>query len=133
MATITLDPATRLEGHLKVQVQSEGGKITSAQSSGTMFRGFEMLLSGKDPRDAVQVTQRVCGVCPISHAMAAALANEEAANIRVPDNARILRNLILGSDFLHSHILSFYHLSLPSYVDFQGTILDMSPGRPATR
>ena len=79
--TITLDPATRLEGHLKVQVESDGGKVTLARSSGMMFRGFENLLIGKDPRDAAHITQRVCGVCPTSHAMAACLAMEAAAGL----------------------------------------------------
>lgn len=98
--TITLDPATRLEGHLKVQVQNNAGSVTSAQSTGTMFRGFENLLAGKDPRDAAYITQRVCGVCPVSHAMSACLAAEAAAGLTIPDNARIVRNLILGSNFI---------------------------------
>ena len=76
---ITLDPATRLEGHLKVEVQTEGGRVVSAKSSGLLYRGFENVLQGKEPRDAAQVTQRVCGVCPTSHAMAACLALEAAA------------------------------------------------------
>ena len=105
MATITLDPATRLEGHLKVQVENSAGRVTSAKSSGMMFRGFENLLIGKDPRDAVQITQRVCGVCPISHAMASSLAIEAAAGLQVTSNARIIRNLILGSNYIQSHIL----------------------------
>jgi hydrogenase large subunit len=114
--TITIDPATRLEGHLKVNVQSDAGKVVSAQSSGMMFRGFENLLIGKDPRDAVHITQRVCGVCPISHAMASCLANEAAVGLKASDNARIIRNLILGSNFLQSHILHFYHLAALSYI-----------------
>jgi len=117
MATrITIDPATRLEGHLKVQIQSDAGKVTSAQSGGLMFRGFENLLIGKDARDAAHITQRICGVCPTSHAMASCLAMESLARLRVPDNARIIRNLILGADYLHSHVLHFYHLTLPSYI-----------------
>jgi len=113
---ITLDPATRLEGHLKVEVQTEGGHVLSARSSGLLYRGFENILQGKDPRDAAQVTQRVCGVCPTSHAMAACLALEAAAGQRIPENARIVRNLILGADLLQSHILHFYHLALLSYI-----------------
>lgn len=131
MATITIDPATRLEGHLGVKLEVEGGKVVSAKSSGTLFRGFENLLGGKDPRDAVQITQRVCGVCPISHAMAATMALEAATNLRITDNARLIRNLILGADFLHSHVLQFYHLSLPSYVSFEGTALGMPTWVPA--
>ncbi len=125
--TITIDPATRLEGHLKVEVTKDGtGKVTSARSSGLMFRGFEKLLVGKDPRDAAHITQRICGVCPTNHAMAACLALEKAAAFQAPDNARIIRNLILGADFLHSHILHFYHLALPGYV--KGP--DMPPWTP---
>ena len=117
MATrITIDPATRLEGHLKVELQSEAGRVVSARSGGLMFRGFENLLIGKDPRDAVHITQRVCGVCPTSHAMASTLALEGAAGVRVPENARIIRNLILGADYLQSHVLQFYHLNLPDYI-----------------
>src|SRR5512137_523621 len=114
--TITIDPSTRLEGHLKVTATYDAGHVVTAESSGLMFRGFENLLIGKDPRDAAHITQRVCGVCPVCHAMAACLAMEAAAGQTVTDNARIIRNLILGADFLHSHILHFYHLALPSYI-----------------
>jgi hydrogenase large subunit len=114
--TITIDPSTRLEGHLKVTATYDAGHVVTAESSGLMFRGFENLLIGKDPRDAAHITQRVCGVCPICHAMAACLAMEAAAGQTVTDNARIIRNLILGADFLHSHILHFYHLTLPSFM-----------------
>ncbi len=117
VTTITIDPATRLEGHLKVEVQYNAGRVSSAQSSGMMFRGFENLLVGKDPRDAVHITQRVCGVCPISHAMASCLTLEAAAGFKVSDNARLIRNLILGSNFIQSHVLHFYHLALPSYIN----------------
>ena len=82
--TITIDPATRLEGHLKVQVESNAGQVTSARSSGMMFRGFENLLIGKDPRDAAHITQRICGVCPTNHAMASCLAMEAAAGFAAP-------------------------------------------------
>jgi hydrogenase large subunit len=126
--TLTLDPVTRLEGHISIKVErdDQNGRITTAQSSGTLFRGFEILLQGKDPRDAIHITQRVCGVCPTSHAMASALAVEAAAGLNVTNNARIIRNLILGADFVHSHILHFYHLALPSYM--QGP--DMPPWKP---
>jgi len=114
--TITIDPSTRLEGHLKVTATYEAGRVVKAESSGMMFRGFENLLIGKDPRDAAHITQRVCGVCPICHAMAACLAMEAAAGRAITDNARLIRNLILGAEFLHSHILHFYHLTLPSFM-----------------
>src|SRR5512136_3158112 len=103
--TITIDPSTRLEGHLKVTATYDAGHVVTAESSGMMFRGFENLLIGKDPRDAVHITQRICGVCPISHAMASSLANEATAGLTASDNARIIRNLILGSNFIQSHIL----------------------------
>jgi hydrogenase large subunit len=125
--TIRLDPATRLEGHLKVETQVSDGKVTSAKSSGLMFRGFENILVGKDPRDAAHITQRICGVCPISHAMASCLAMETAAGLTIPNNARLVRNLILGSNFIQSHILHFYLLALLSYV--KGP--DMPPWTPA--
>lgn len=125
--TITIDPSTRLEGHLKVKATYEAGHVVSAESSGMLFRGFENLLIGKDPRDAAHITQRVCGVCPVPHAMAAVLAMEAAVGQHAPDNARIIRNLILGADFLHSHILHFYHLALPSFM--QGP--SMPPWTPA--
>ncbi len=114
--TILIDPVTRLEGHLKVEAQYDNGHVTTAKSSGLMFRGFENLLVGKDPRDAVVITQRVCGVCPISHAYVACKALEQAAGLTVSNNARIIRNLILGSNFLQSHVLHFYQLSLASYI-----------------
>jgi hydrogenase large subunit len=129
--TITIDPATRLEGHLKVTATYDAGKVASAKSGGMMFRGFENLLIGKDPRDAAQITQRICGVCPTNHAMAACLAMEALSGFSAPDNARIIRNLILGADFIQSHILHFYHLALPSYAKFEGTALAMPPWTPS--
>ena len=125
--TISIDPVTRLEGHLEVTLASDAGKITSAKSGGLMFRGFENLLVGKVPQDAVYITQRICGVCPISHAMAACLATEKAAGMVPTNNAHIIRNLILGAEFVQSHILHFYHLALLSYI--KGPV--MSPWTPA--
>ena len=127
MTTVTLDPATRLEGHLKVKVESAGGRVTSAQSGGLLYRGFENLLINKDPRDAAHITQRICGVCPTSHAMAAVKAMEVAAGMAVTPNGSLIRNLILGADFLHSHILHFYHLTAPDFV--RGP--DMPPWTPS--
>ena len=116
MTTITIDPLTRLEGHLSVKIQVDGGQVTGAHSSGTLYRGFENILVGRDPRDTTLITQRVCGVCPVSHAVASALCVEAAWGVTVPDNARLIRNLILGANFLQSHILHFYHLSLLDYI-----------------
>ncbi|HWQ61173.1 MAG TPA: nickel-dependent hydrogenase large subunit [Negativicutes bacterium] len=115
MGKIVIDPVTRLEGHLKVEVTVEGGRVTAAEAAGTMYRGFETILAGRDPRDAVYITQRICGVCPVSHATAAAFALDDACGAEVPSNGRLLRNLILGGNFLQSHIIHFYNLSLPDY------------------
>ena len=115
--TITLDPATRVEGHLKIKIEVADGKVQTAFSSGTMFRGFESLVVGKDPRDASHITQRVCGVCPISHGIASCLAVEAASDHQLPPNARLVRNLIQGANFIESHIFHFYHLSLLSYIE----------------
>ena len=121
MATVTIvDPVTRIEGHMKVQVTIDTvngvQQVTDAQSTGTQFRGFETILQGRDPLDAPYITQRICGVCPVSHALAATLALEQAAALTVPTNARILRNLVLGANFLQSHILHFYLLASLDYI-----------------
>jgi len=116
---ITIDPLVRVEGHLKVECVVEDGIVKDANCSGPMFRGFERLLIGRDPLDAQQIAQRVCGVCPAVHGVAATLALDEAlgVNTSIPDNGRIIRNLILGSNYLQSHILHFYHLAALDYVD----------------
>ncbi|MBF0613341.1 MAG: nickel-dependent hydrogenase large subunit, partial [Magnetococcales bacterium] len=82
--TITIDPVTRLEGHLAVKVELENGRVSQAYSMGEMFRGFEVLLRGRDPLDAQQITQRICGVCPISHGIASILAQDDAYKITPP-------------------------------------------------
>jgi len=117
--TITVDPVTRIEGHLKIEATVDDGVVKDAKSSGTLFRGFEILLQGRDPRDAQRITQRVCGVCPTAHATASTLNLDSAFGIsgQVPDNGRIIRNLIFGSNFLQSHILHFYHLAALDFVD----------------
>ena len=119
MGKITIDPITRIEGHLKVEVVVDDGEVKDARSSGTLFRGFELVLRGRDPRDAQRITQRICGVCPTVHATAAALNLDSAFGVgdRVPDNGRIVRNLILGSNYIQSHVLHFYHLAALDYVD----------------
>ena len=126
-STIKIDPVTRLEGHLEVTLSNTDGVVSSAKSGGMLFRGFENLLIGKLPQDAIYITQRICGVCPISHAMASCLAVEKASRLTPPENARIIRNLILGAEFLQSHILHFYHLVLLSYI--KGP--EVSPWAPA--
>lgn len=121
MKTITvMDPVTRIEGHMKVEIAVEvnGGQqqIVDARCTGTLFRGFESLLNGRSPLDAPIITQRICGVCPISHGQAAVLALENVSNWLPPTNARLLRNLTLGANFLQSHILHFYLLAAMDYV-----------------
>jgi len=119
MAKIVIDPITRIEGHLGIEAIVENGVVKEAKSSGTLWRGFEVFLKGKDPRDATLFTQRICGVCPIAHATASVLNLDSAFGIsaKIPDNARIIRNLIFGSNYLQSHILHFYHLAALDYVD----------------
>jgi len=119
MEKVIIDPVTRIEGHLKVEVTLDQGIVKEARTSGTLFRGFEIILKGRDPRDASQITQRVCGVCPIAHATASVFALDQAFGLedKIPSNARIIRNLILGSNFLQSNILHFYHLAALDFVD----------------
>ena len=119
MGTIVIDPVTRIEGHLKIETVVEDGKVKEAKSTGTLFRGFELILRGRDPRDAQIITQRICGVCPQSHGVAAALNLDSAFGLadKIPANARIIRNLIQGAHIVQDHILHFYHLSALDYVD----------------
>lgn len=119
---LIIDPVTRIEGHLKIEVEIQNGKVIDAWASGTMARGFELILQGKDPRDAIIVTQRVCGVCPASHAYASSLAMDEAFGAKVPDNGRILRNLAVGAKWLGDHVLHFYHLSALDYIDIMAVV-----------
>lgn len=116
MTKLTISPVTRIEGHLKIDVDIEGGKVVDAKSTGTMFRGFEIILKGRDPRDASQITQRICGVCPTAHGTASVRCLDNAFGVKPPTNGRIIRNLIFGSDYLMSHILHFYHLVALDYV-----------------
>jgi len=128
--TITIDPVTRLEGHLRVDVTVDGvdGKqqVTEARLSGTSFRGFETMLAGRDPSEAPHLTQRICGVCSVPHGVGAAMALEKAAQSTIPENARLLRNLVMAANFIQSHILHFYQLSLLDYVGGPG----MPPWEP---
>ena len=117
MATITIDPVTRLEGHLKINVEVDQDEVTNAWATGTLFRGFETILVNRPPEDAQHITQRICGVCPVPHGLAAVMALDRAYGVTPPANARIMRNLVLGANFIQSHILHFYHLSLPDFID----------------
>lgn len=117
MAKVVIDPVTRIEGHLKIEIEVDNGVVTDAKTIGTMYRGFENLLRGRDPRDATYVTERVCGVCAGSHGWASSLALDKAFNAKVPTGGRIIRNLIIGAMWLHDHPLHFYHLSALDYID----------------
>jgi len=117
MARLVIDPVTRIEGHLRIEAQVDGGRVSDAWSSGTMFRGIELILQGRDPREAWIWTQRICGVCTMVHALASVRAVEDALQIDVPENARIVRNLIAGSQMVQDHVIHFYHLHALDWVD----------------
>jgi len=114
---LVIDPITRIEGHLRIEVKIENGFVTDAWSAGTQFRGIELILNGRDPRDAWVFTQRICGVCTTVHAIASVRAVENALGVTVPDNARLLRNLIEGAQFIQDHVIHFYHLHALDWVD----------------
>jgi hydrogenase large subunit len=117
MARIVVDPVTRIEGHLRIEAQVDGGVITDAWSSGTMFRGLELILRGRDPREAWIWAQRICGVCTTVHAMASVNAVEDALGIEIPDNARLVRNIIAATQAIQDHVVHFYHLHALDWVD----------------
>ena len=114
---ITIDPITRIEGHLRVDAEINDGKVTKAWSSGQMWRGVELILLGRDPRDAWTITQRICGVCTTVHAIASVRAVENALQLEVPLNAQFIRNMIISAHAIHDHIVHFYHLSALDFVD----------------
>src|SRR6476660_213391 len=114
---IVVDPVTRIEGHLRIDCEVDGGKVQKAWSSGQMFRGIETILLGRDPRDAWLFTQRFCGVCTTVHAIASVRAVENALDLEVPLNAQYIRNLIVAAHAMHDHIVHFYQLSALDWVD----------------
>jgi len=114
---IVIDPVTRIEGHLRVEVIVENGVVVDAWTKGTMFRGLEQIIQGKDPRDAIYITERICGVCMASHGWTSAMAVETAHGAVIPSAARVIRNLMVGALWLHDHPLHFYHLSALDYLD----------------
>jgi len=117
MTRVVIDPITRIEGHLRVDVEVEAGRVTNAWSSGQMWRGIELILQGRDPRDAWVFTQRICGVCTTVHAVASVRAVENALALPVPKNAQYIRNLIIAAHGIHDHIVHFYHLAALDWVD----------------
>ena len=114
---IVVDPITRIEGHLRIDVEVDGGRVRRAWSSGQMWRGIELILQGRDPRDAWVITQRICGVCTTVHAITSVRAVENALGLEIPLNAQLIRNLVLAGHALHDHIVHFYHLSALDWVD----------------
>ncbi len=117
MARIVVDPVTRIEGHLRIEAVVENGVITDAFSSGTMVRGIEKILLGRDPRDAWAFTERVCGVCTTVHALASVRTVEDALGITVPKNAELIRNLMFCAQYVQDHVIHFYHLHALDWVD----------------
>ena len=114
---VVVDPVTRIEGHLRIEAQTDGDSITEAWSSGTMVRGIEIILRGRDPRDAWAFTQRICGVCTLVHGIASVRAVEDALNYKIPPNAQLMRNLMIGAQYVHDHVMHFYHLHALDWVD----------------
>ncbi len=117
MARIVVDPVTRIEGHLRIEAVVENGVITDAFSAGTMVRGLEKILIGRDPRDAWAITERVCGVCTTVHALASVRAVEDAIGISVPPTAELIRNIMMSTLYVHDHVVHFYHLHALDWVD----------------
>jgi [NiFe] hydrogenase large subunit len=114
---VTIDPLTRIEGHVRIECEVKDGKIADAWVSCSLFRGMELVMKGRAPSDAFYVAQRICGVCPISHGHASTMSAESALGITIPQGARIVRNIIEGAQYLHSHILWFYTLAALDYID----------------
>ena len=127
---ITIDPITRIEGHLRIDCEIEDGKVTNAWSSGTMWRGMENIVQGSDPRDAWMIMQRICGVCTTVHAIASVRAVEDAIGAKVPVNAQYIRNMILAAHSMHDHIVHFYQLSAMDWVDVTSA-LEADPAKAA--
>ncbi len=114
---IVVDPVTRIEGHLRIEAEVKDGKIVDAWSAGTMVRGLEIILRGRDPRDAWAFCERVCGVCTTVHALASVRSVEDALGIHVPANAELIRNIMFCTQYMHYHVVHFYHLHALDWVD----------------
>jgi hydrogenase large subunit len=116
-ARVVVDPITRIEGHLRIEAQMDGDRIAQAYSSGTMVRGIEIILRDRDPRDAWAFAQRICGVCTLVHGIASVRAVEDALNYEIPKNAQLIRNMMIGAQYVHDHVMHFYHLHALDWVD----------------
>jgi hydrogenase large subunit len=115
---IVIDPITRIEGHLRIEAELDADNtITTAYSSGTMVRGIEIILQGRDPREAWAFAQRACGVCTTVHAFASIRAVEDALNIDIPPAANVIRNMMIAQQYVHDHVMHFYHLHALDWVD----------------
>jgi len=128
---IVIDPITRIEGHLRIECELEAGRVTNARSIGTMWRGIETVLKGRDPREAWLIAQRICGVCTTVHAMASVRAVENALNMEIPVNAQYIRNMIVGAHCLADNIIHFYILSAVDWVDIASAALKADPQKAA--
>jgi Ni,Fe-hydrogenase I large subunit len=128
MSHVVVDPVTRIEGHLRIEAEVDGGMVKEAFSSSTMFRGIEIILKGRDPRDAWAFVQRICGVCTTVHAIASIRAVENAIGARPPPNARLLRNLVMAAPCVQDHVVHFYHLHALDWVDIVSA-LSADPGK----
>ena len=123
---VVVDPITRIEGHLRIEAQMDGNNIAQAYSAGTMVRGIELILKGRDPRDAWAYTQRICGVCTLVHGIASVRAVENALKYPIPKNAQLIRNLMIMAQYVHDHVMHFYHLHALDWVDVVSA-LDADP------
>jgi hydrogenase large subunit len=128
---VVVDPITRIEGHLRIEAQMDGDTISSAYSAGTMVRGIELIMQGRDPRDAWAYAQRICGVCTLVHGIASVRAVENALDYRPPPNAQIIRNLMIAAQHVHDHVMHFYHLHALDWVDVVSA-LSADPGAAST-
>ncbi len=122
MAKVLIDPITRIEGHLSIEMDVQNGKVVDAKCRGDMFRGYETILQGRNPVDANQIVQRICGVCPVSHGIASSKCLDDSFGIEANTNGRLLRNLVLGANYLQSHILHFYHLCALDFADITAVL-----------
>ncbi|HYA48313.1 MAG TPA: nickel-dependent hydrogenase large subunit, partial [Burkholderiales bacterium] len=120
---IVIDPITRIEGHLRIEASLDAtNAITDAYSSGTMVRGIEKILTGRDPREAWAFTQRACGVCTTVHAFASIRAVEDALGIKIPRAANLIRNMMIAQQYVHDHVMHFYILHALDFVDVVGAL-----------
>jgi hydrogenase large subunit len=122
MARVVVDPVTRIEGHLRIEAQVDGGQVSDAWSSGTMFRGIELIVRNRDPREAWIWTQRICGVCTMVHALASVRSVENALEIEIPRNAELVRSIIAATQYIQDHVIHFYHLHALDWVDIANAL-----------